>query len=143
MPMVDLVDETFIVASPASLSARLHDPTLWRRWWPRLELVVFRDRGEKGLRWTVTGEFVGTSEIWVEPWGDGAIVHYYLRADITRRGSRTEPITGCPRRLARRALAANRRHVRAVKRSVNRLKDEFEAGREVGTPRVVTAGPVL
>src|SRR5664280_1545623 len=69
MPMVDLADETFVVAALADVARRLHDPQLWRRWWPELELTLFQDRGERGLRWTVTGRLVGSSEVWLEPWG--------------------------------------------------------------------------
>lgn len=133
VPMVDLIDETFVVAAPADVAAALHDPQLWRRLWPGLDLVVFQDRGVQGLRFTVTGELVGTSELWVEAYGDGAIVHYYCRCDVTRRGSDTEPITGTPRRLARTALEQTRRHAIATKAGINALKDRLEAGRAPGT----------
>ena len=135
MPMVDLIDETFVVAAPADVAAALHDEALWRELWPGLELVVFQDRAEQGLRFTVTGALVGTSELWVEPYADGAIVHYYCRCDVTRRGSATEPVTGPPRRLARTRLAATRAHALATKAGLNRLKDRLEAGRPPGEPR--------
>jgi hypothetical protein len=135
MPMVDLVDETFVVATPADLASRLHDPRLWRHWWPELNLTVFQDRGTRGIRWTVTGALVGSSEVWLEPWGDGVVVHYYLRADLTASGSATEPRPGRPARLARAARAVSRRHSAGVKRCLNALKDELEDGREAGTGR--------
>lgn len=131
MASVDLVNETFIVAAPAAVAASIHDPELWRRWWPDLELTVFADRGAAGLRWTVTGALVGSAELWLEPWGDGVIVHHYLRADPTRPGSPTEP-----QHLRRRRLDRLRR-TQAVrsKGHILALKDELEAGRATGTGR--------
>lgn len=134
--MVDLIDETFVVAEPARVAAALHEPALWRQLWPRLELVIFQDRGADGLRFTVTGELVGTNEFWVEPYADGAVVHYYCRCDVTQRGSATVPVTGSPRRLLRIAQRALHKHALATKAGLNRLKDQLESGRRPGTPRV-------
>lgn len=131
MASVDLVNETFIVATPAAVAARIHDPALWRRWWPDLELTVFADRLEAGLRWTVTGALVGSAELWLEPWGDGVIVHHYLRADPTRPGSGTEAVRRRPRQLDRLRRAQAMRS----KRHILALKDELEAGRAPGTGR--------
>ena len=127
---VDIVDETFIVADPATVAAVVADPASWRRWWPDLRPEVTRDRGVKGMQWAVRGAVVGSMEIWLEPYGDGVIVHYFLRADPPD-GSRT----GLPRGAAR---LAGRRTV-AWKRHVHALKDRLEAGREPGAPRVVAA----
>jgi len=135
VPWVDLIDETFIVAAPGELAAVVHDPQRWRSWWPGLQLAVFMDRGEQGVRWSVTGDLVGSAEIWLEPFGDGVVVHHYLRADPTRPGSRTQVVEGAPAALARLADRIRRRHALAWKRSVNALKDELEAGRPPGTPR--------
>ncbi|GAC1330056.1 MAG: hypothetical protein NVSMB13_17940 [Mycobacteriales bacterium] len=135
MPAVDLIDETFLVVDPATLAARVHDPALWRSWWPGLTLSVFEDRGAQGLRWTVTGDLVGSSEVWLEPFRDGVLVHYYLRAELTARGSDTEVLTRPRRWVRRRALAAGRRHSAELKRAVNALKDELEASRPAGAPR--------
>ena len=135
MPMVDVIDETFVVAEPAAVAAALREPELWKRMFPGLELTVFMDRGDAGIRFTVTGELVGSNEFWVEPWGDGAIVHYYLRADITQRGSATEPIGGGSRRLYRRAIRARTRHCAVLKHHLNAVKDTLEAGRPAGTAR--------
>ncbi|MFN2626552.1 MAG: polyketide cyclase / dehydrase and lipid transport [Mycobacteriales bacterium] len=129
MPMVDLIDETFIVAPPDAVAAAVHDPALWRELWPDLELAVFEDRGVAGLRFTVCGALAGSNELWLEPWGDGVIVHYYCRADLTRRGSATEPVSGSPRALQRRGVRATQRHARAVKAGINALKDRLEADR--------------
>ena len=134
--MVDLIDETFVVAEPARVAAALHHPGLWRSLFPDLDLTVFMDRGDEGLRFTVTGAMVGSSEFWVQEWGDGAIVHYYLRADLTRRGSDTEAMTGAGRALARRAVRARTAHVHRLKAGINALKDRLEAGRAPGLGRV-------
>ena len=134
--MVDLIDETFVVADPAAVSGALHDERLWERLFPGLELTVFQDRGEEGLRFTVTGALVGTSEFWVEPWRDGAILHYYLRADLTRPGSGTEPLLTGGRAAARRSVRARTAHVRRLKAGLNELKDRLEGARLPGTGRV-------
>jgi hypothetical protein len=134
VPLVDLIDETYVVAEPAVVAERFRDPALWRRHWPGLVLVVFMDRGDSGIRWTITGEVVGTCEIWLEAFGDGTIVHYFLRADPTRRGSPTEPVTGRPRAMGRLAQRVARDHTHRWKAMVNTLKDELEAGRAVGEP---------
>jgi hypothetical protein len=121
VPKIDVVDETFVVAEPADLAARLASPERWRAWWPALELTVFMDRGIKGTRWSVSGELHGSMELWLEPWHDGVIVHWYLRADPVREGADV-------RRL-------RRDYVREHKRHVNALKDRLEADRSPGEPR--------
>jgi hypothetical protein len=123
VPSVDLIDETFVVASPSLVSAAVHDPRRWRAWWPDLELSVFMDRAQSGIRWSVSGAFVGSNEIWLEPVGDGTLLHYFLRVD-PKEGALT------PRRAAR----VRRARALAWKRWVNALKDELEGGREPGTP---------
>ena len=135
MPMVDLIDETFVVAEPAAVAEALRDEQLWRRLFPGLDLTVFQDRGAEGLRFTVTGALVGTSEFWVEPWRDGAIVHYYLRADLTRRGSGTLPVTEAGRSVVRRSINARTQHVHRLKAGLNELKDRLEGGRLPGVGR--------
>ncbi|HSK55380.1 MAG TPA: polyketide cyclase / dehydrase and lipid transport [Jiangellales bacterium] len=121
MPSIDVVGEAFIVADQAELAELLARPALWRAWWPSLELTVFMDRGLKGTRWSVTGELRGSMELWLEPWHDGVIVHWYLRADPVREGAD-------PRRLRRDYVLAHKRHV-------NALKDHVEAGRSPGEAR--------
>ncbi len=134
MPLIDVIDESFLYAEPARLASRLRDPALLRRWWPDLELDVFQDRGEAGMRWTVTGALVGTSEIWLEPVGEGVVLHYYLRADPTRPGSRTEPVGGSADRVVRLARRRATQHTRGFKRSAWALKDELERDRPAGEP---------
>ena len=128
MPSIDLVDETFVAADPARVVAVVADPTSWLRWWPDLELTVFMDRGSQGLRWNVRGALHGSSEIWVEPVGDGAVLHYYLRA---------EPAAGpLPDTVPGRRAADRARRSRAVrwKRHTWELKDLLEGARRPGTP---------
>jgi hypothetical protein len=97
-PPVDLVDETFIVADRTLLARQISDPALWLEWWPDLRLSVVTDRGLDGIRWSVSGALSGTAEIWLEPWQDGVIVHWFLRAGLPPRGSRD---TGLPPRGSR------------------------------------------
>lgn len=129
MPLVDLVDETFLVVSPARLAAEFADPDAWPSWWPELSLELAEDRGLEGVRWRVTGRtggVTGTSEVWLEPFKDGTIVHFYLRVD---------PTDGVPAAAGRRRRLADRmRHTYAVdfKRRLNALKDELETGRAPG-----------
>ncbi len=125
------MDDTYIVADPAVIAARFADPAQWRRWWPGLQRVITEDRGPVGLKWTLTGEFVGAGECWLEPHGDGTIVHYFLWADPPA-GSGAEPDTAVPPRRAQRLI---RRHTLAWKRHINALKDELEADRAPGMPR--------
>lgn len=131
MPSVDLIDETFVVAAPAVVAAVVHDPARTAAWWPDLELTVFQDRGEDGLRWTVTGALVGTAEVWLQPFGDGTLLHVFLRCDVTRRGSATEPAA----LSRRRALRAGRDRAWQVKRWAWALKGELEGARAAGEPR--------
>lgn len=134
MAVVDLVDETFIVAPPAALVGVVSDRRRWRQWWPDLVLDVFMDRGEQGIRWSVTGALVGSCEIWLEPFGDGVIVHYYLRADPTVGESQTEvrvlPDSPRGRRTADRL---RRRQALRWKQTVWTLKAELEGGRAPGS----------
>jgi hypothetical protein len=122
VPTVDLIDETYVVAAPEAVAEAVHDRERWARWWPGLALTVFMDRGEKGIRWSVTGALVGSAELWLEPFGDGVVVHYYLRVD--------------PARAVRSPDRVRKRQALDWKRHVNRLKDELEGGRPPGEPGV-------
>ncbi|HVQ95715.1 MAG TPA: polyketide cyclase / dehydrase and lipid transport [Mycobacteriales bacterium] len=124
MPRFDLVDETFVVAAPAAVAAAVGDPDRWRRWWPDLRLSIFQDRAEHGIRWNLGGALAGSMEVWLEPFGDGVIVHYYLRADPPP--GRTFSAGTVRRERRRRALRA--------KQVFWSLKDELEAGRPAGEP---------
>ena len=117
---VVLVDQTLVVAAREEVARRLADPARWRSWWPDLQLTVTRDRGVDGIIWSVAGALSGTAEIWLEPWHDGVIVHWILRASPRRSAE--------PDRL-RRAYATS------FKRRITELKDELEGRRPPGTPR--------
>ena len=125
MARLDLVDETFVVAPPAAVAGVVRDPARWRQWWPDLDLSVFQDRGEQGVRWNVRGALAGSMEVWLQPHGDGVILHYYLRC---------EPPAGRPLR-PRAAQREVRRRAMHAKRVFWALKDELEAGRAAGMPR--------
>ncbi len=136
MPGVDLVDETFVVVDRARIAGVVADPGRWRAWWPDLQLVVFMDRGLDGIRWSVTGELVGSCELWLEAFGDGVLVHYYLRAEPTVPGSTTQARVLPDSARGRREIdRLRRRHAMAWKRAVWALKDEMEGDRAVGLPR--------
>ena len=63
-------------------------------------------------------------EIWLEPWGDGVVLHWYLRA--------------APARVVRRLERERAARVLRWKEQVHSLKDRLEAGREPGSLRVGT-----
>lgn len=120
---VDLVEETFIVADPGLVADAVRDPALWRTTWADLTLSVHEDRGPAGLRWTVRGALHGSAEVWVQPVGDGALVHVYLRAQRAQGGPG-----------GRRDAREVRRRALAVKRAMWGVKDALEAGRAPGEP---------
>jgi ribosome-associated toxin RatA of RatAB toxin-antitoxin module len=123
MPSLDVSCDDLIVAEPAYVAERLGEDSLWRAWWPGLELTPYERRGLKGVRWTVAGELTGTAELWLEPARDGVVVHWYLRA---------EP----PRPLKPRALEKLRQsYVARYRRNLWQFKDEVEAGRAAGVRR--------
>ena len=132
MALIDLVDETFVVAAPADVAAVVHDPARWARWWPDLALTVFMDRGDAGIRWSVAGPWLGSCEVWLEPYGDGVVLHHYLRVDpapaTTRAPNRPHQVA----RLRARRAQDWKRHAWA-------LKDELERGRPAGEDRVPPA----
>ena len=128
MTSVDVVDETWFAVSPRVLAAVLAQRQSWPQLWPDLQLEVFADRGEEGLRWTVTGALVGSMEVWLEQVGPGTVLHYFLRADAPGPH-------GVPRPLPpRRAQAEAARRQRAAKRFALVLKRHLEAGRAPGEP---------
>lgn len=115
VPCIDLVDDTFVVASPERVAAVVADADRWRSWWPDLRLTTTRDRGVKGRQWRVDGALTGTAEIWLEPWRDGVIVHCYLRCDPTDAAE----VAGSVER-------ERRRRAQGWKRVVHALKDDLE-----------------
>lgn len=130
-PAIDLMDDTFVVAERAELAAIFGDPAVAREWWPGLTLTVRQDRGLQGVRWTVSGELTGTAEIWLEPWGDGVLVHWFLRGDPAAAGDGGDD-GGDGGRLARRYAVGH-------KARIHELKDRLERGRPAGVPRLPPA----
>lgn len=125
-PILDIVDETFIRASRHDVAAAVRER--WPSWWPSLTLGVYMDRGWDGMRWTVTGDVVGSAEIWLEEHAPGVLLHHYLRADPTRPGSVYEPrALGKSHRAQRQIARLRRRYVRAWKKIAWSLKDELES----------------
>jgi hypothetical protein len=137
MADVDLVDETFIAARRDVVAAALRaGEGVFARWWPDLTLVVFMDRGDAGVRWSMTGALVGSCEIWLEEVLDGTLLHYYLRgAPTDRTGRLPEPL---PDTAAGWRAAASLRSERATawKKIVWRFKDDIEGERLSGEPAV-------
>jgi hypothetical protein len=121
---VDVVDETFLAVPPERLAPEFADPAAWRRLWPDLDLRVFADRAEKGVRWSVVGDaWRGSMEVWLEAVGDGTVLHWFLRVDPVGA-------TLTPRAATRQAV----RRQRAAKALAFALKDRLEAGRPPGVP---------
>ena len=118
---IQVADQTFVAAAPATVGAAVGDRAAWRRWFPDLVLEVVEDRAEKGVRWKVTGALTGTMEIWLEPVLDGVLLHYFLHA---------EPAGGAGAGTAGAAMNHQRRV--AGKRMAFEVKNTLEAPRPVG-----------
>lgn len=129
---IQIADQTYVAADGARVGAAIADPSSWRRWWPDLRLQVVEDRGEKGMRWSVTGALTGTMEIWLEPLKDGidgVMLHYFMHA---------EPTGVAAWQLAKLNLAkmTHRRRV-AGKNMAFELKATLERSRPVGVSPAV------
>ncbi|MGK8508585.1 polyketide cyclase / dehydrase and lipid transport [Nocardia asiatica] len=120
MSSIQVADQTFVAAPGAAVADLLAGPNQWRRWWPDLVLEVREERGEKGIRWSVTGALTGTMEVWLEPSLDGVILHYFLHA---------EPQPALP---AGKLAAANRARRVAGKNMAFEVKARLEADRPAG-----------
>lgn len=128
---VDIVAESFLDASPAVAADRLRQERLLREWFPELTLTVFMDRAEKGTRWSMSGALNGSMEVWLEQWGSGAIVHWYVR------GEHSEPPPG-PRARRRQLGLADELRVRIARR-MHAFKDQIETG--ASTDRTSASDP--
>lgn len=133
MAEIDLVDETFITVPPSTIVPLLHDADLLNQWWPDLQLHVFMDRGEEGVRWSMTGSLVGSCEIWLEEIPEGTLVHHYLRGVPTNKHGNAQPLPDTPTGW-RQADKLRRRRALAWKKSVWALKDQLEGERAAGHP---------
>jgi hypothetical protein len=138
---VDVVDETWFAVPARVLAAVFAQPQSWPQIWPDLRLELFADRGEQGMRWTVTGALVGSMEVWLEAvqWAGtgadqldneepGTVVHYFLRADAPGPDGTPQPLP------PRRARAETARRHRGAKRFALTLKRHLEGGRAPGEP---------
>lgn len=96
--------------------------------WPGLRLTVGQDRGPLGVRWSATGALVGSCEVWLQAYGDGTVLHCYLRGDPSRPGRPDESMTVS----ARRATRERRRRQHQITATMWVLKDRLEAGRPPG-----------
>ncbi|MGH3796356.1 MAG: polyketide cyclase / dehydrase and lipid transport [Pseudonocardiaceae bacterium] len=136
MTAVDVVDETWFAVPARILAAVFAQRERWPQIWPDLRLEVFADRGEQGIRWTVTGALVGSMEVWLEaldPCGapgaeSGTVLHYFLRADIAGPQGLAQPTS------SRRARTETARRHRAARRFALTLKRHLETGRAPGEP---------
>jgi hypothetical protein len=117
VPGIDLIDETYVAVEPAALVPRVTDAALWQAWFPRLQRQVFMDRGEKGVRWSVTGDIDGSVEVWLEAYGRGTIVHWYVRGDEASD---------------RRAEKVREHYHRTIKQGMFLVKDQAEQGQPGG-----------
>ena len=124
-PAIDIADDSFIAVPRAQVAAIIAESSRWVQWWPDLTVTVYQDRGADGMRWLVSGEFVGSSEIWLEAHTHGVVLHYYLRVDPADPRGQVRVLPESPR--GRRHLEAVRRtHTVRWKRTVWALKDELE-----------------
>lgn len=122
-PMIDLTDETLVVATAAEVRAALCDELGWEALFPGSRLSCIDDRGSLGKRWSVSGALRGSAEVWLEPWADSVVVHVFWQVDPAHPPS------------ARRLERLRQHYALAVKRQVLATKDRLEAGRTPGTPR--------
>ncbi|HTY35136.1 polyketide cyclase / dehydrase and lipid transport [Mycobacterium sp.] len=124
MHSIQVADQTFVAADAADVGKAVADPANWRRWWPDLRLEVIEHRGDKGVRWTVTGALTGTMEVWLEPVLDGVVLNYFLHA---------EPAGAAAWQLARMNLTRmNHRRRVAGKKMAFEVKTSLERSRALG-----------
>ena len=124
-PAVDVVDSTWLAATPAAVATVLAEPANWRRWWPGLELRVHQQRGAVGMQWFVDSvadsdpPLGGSAEVWLESTCGGTVAHFFLRLDATT-GAAT------PRALAHRVTE---RYRLRTKQAFWALGDQLDPGR--------------
>ncbi|MEV0645800.1 hypothetical protein AB0I28_11120 [Phytomonospora sp. NPDC050363] len=116
MPVLDLIDDTYMACSPETLAPLVSRPGLAAELWPEWRVSVTEERGVEGVRWEVGGPVVGSTEVWIERYRDrGSLVHVYVRVDPVGR-----PWSA---RAAERHRERTRRRVKAV---MWELKDRVE-----------------
>lgn len=129
MNSIQIADQTYVAASGALVGAALANQTSWRRWWPDLRLQVVEERGDKGIRWAVTGALTGTMEVWLEPSLNGVVLHYFLHAEPTGVAAWQLAKLNLPKMTHRRRVAG--------KKMAFELKTTLERSRQVGVSPVV------
>lgn len=86
---VDIVDDTFVRATPAQVRAALDARGVpaddLDRWPVGVTVPAREDRGAKGVRWAAAGRITGRMEIWLEPLPEGTLVHHYVRGEARHR----------------------------------------------------------
>lgn len=129
MSSIQIADQTYVAAAAAQVGAAVADQSSWRRWWPDLRLQIVEERGEKGIRWAVTGALTGTMEIWLEPSLDGVVLHYFLHAEPTGVAAWQLAKLNLPKMTHTRRVAG--------KKMAFELKTTLERSRPVGVSPVV------
>ncbi|WP_375488088.1 polyketide cyclase / dehydrase and lipid transport [uncultured Mycobacterium sp.] len=124
MHSIQVADETFVAADAGRVGRAVADRASWQRWWPDLRLEVVEDRGDKGIRWAVTGALTGTMEIWLEPALDGVLLHFFLHAEPSGAAAWQLARMNLPRMTHRRRVAA--------KKMAFEVKATLERSRPVG-----------
>lgn len=126
MHSIQIADQMFVAADAAAVGRAVSDRGSWARWWPDLNLNVVEDRGDQGMRWSVTGALTGTMEVWLQPMLDGVLLHYFLHA---------EPAGAAAWELARMKMAkVNHQRRVAGKKMAFEVKERLERNRPVGAP---------
>lgn len=124
MPLLDVIDQTFVVAGVDALRAQVCDERMWST--AGIVATVREDRGPLGVRWDVCGAVRGTSEIWLQQAHGGVVVHLFLQADPVRPMSSSR---------------AHRRHVAPVKRWILEVKRRHDVIRPAAVPPTSPTGP--
>ena len=124
MPLVDVMDSTWLRARPSAVGVIVADPAVWPRWWPGLRLIADEHRAERGIRWSVTSVegfpgLAGTAELWLQAQGDGVVAHFFLRLD---------PPAGATVAV-RDVERVRERYRRHTKRALWALGDQLDPGR--------------
>jgi hypothetical protein len=116
---VEIVDDSVVVVDRGTVAAVIADRVMWHSWWPECDVTVVRNAGPDGMRWALRGALVGSTEVVIEPHGEGVLVHYALLADPTQPGSSDQPRALPDSPHGRRELEAlRRRHLLAWKRTI-------------------------
>ncbi len=129
MASIEIRDEVVIVVSRGTVATVIAQRSRWRTWWPRSRATVVVDHGAEGMRWALTGEMVGSTQITLVDEADGVRVRYAMSVDPTVPGSATVARALPDSPYGRRELVdLRRRQETAWKQVMWALKDELEGG---------------